>query len=501
MKAPGPASSIAAIDVYADLQKCRDAATCGTVFKRAVATYAVDVFACGEVDLFNKSATVFYILEWPKAWRDFYIRSKFVETDPTVERLRVSRTPFTWTELKRERRLDKAGLAAFREVAKHGWREGLVIPVDRGGGFCGLVSLVGRAPRFSAAERRQLCLMSEALLGRVRALGPLATYPAPPAGLSPRELEAVRLVATGCTDAEIASAMGISRPTAHQHVETARRRLDARSRAHLTAKAVTLGLAAQARQTIEKAAWQPKTILYLEDGPVPQYRFSSIEMRVLGSNRSMMQNGKTSALGALALCALAAPAYADPVAYGTTYGAGARAEAGSQVDNIFSTITTIDGSVTNNQINQSDGGGGVSGSGSTTNSSNAFVPNVGAGQTGYWTSGPNVATTSASANLYNGTIHLSIVGSGPQRYGSPAGAATGTIGDLVTFNNISGHVIDLGVSFALDGTFSGFPITGGGSFGHNVTAESRILQPEWHSLSARRCDVGRASESDDRYRL
>jgi DNA-binding CsgD family transcriptional regulator len=50
-------------------------------------------------------------------------------------------------------------------------------------------------------------------------------------------------VALGRTDAEIAAALKISRTTAHQYVETARRQLDARTRAHLAAKAVTLGLA------------------------------------------------------------------------------------------------------------------------------------------------------------------------------------------------------------------------------------------------------------------
>jgi len=51
-------------------------------------------------------------------------------------------------------------------------------------------------------------------------------------------------VALGQTDAEIAAALKISRPTAHQYVESAKKRLYARSRAHLAAKAVTLGLAA-----------------------------------------------------------------------------------------------------------------------------------------------------------------------------------------------------------------------------------------------------------------
>jgi DNA-binding CsgD family transcriptional regulator len=232
-----------AAEVYAALQGAATVAKCAAVFKSAVQAYDIDVFACGEIDLLNKSVVVFHIIEWPDDWRNYYMRSRLFEFDPTVDRLSRHRTPFTWTELRRERRLDNAGLEAFRQAARYGWREGLVVPVDRGGSFCGLVSLVGRSPRFPAHERLQLCLMSECLLGRLRALGPPDKYPVPPSGLSPREVEAVRHVALGRTDAEIAAALKISRTTAHQYVETARRRLNARTRAHLAAKAVTLGLA------------------------------------------------------------------------------------------------------------------------------------------------------------------------------------------------------------------------------------------------------------------
>jgi DNA-binding NarL/FixJ family response regulator len=50
------------------------------------------------------------------------------------------------------------------------------------------------------------------------------------------------LVALGCTDADIAESMGISQITTHQHVEGARKRLQARSRASMVAKGMTLGI-------------------------------------------------------------------------------------------------------------------------------------------------------------------------------------------------------------------------------------------------------------------
>jgi hypothetical protein len=183
----------------------------------------------------------------------------------------------------------------------------------------------------------------------------------------------------------------------------------------------------------------------------------------------LTQNVKTFALGALALGALAAPAAADPVPYGTTYGANARAEAGSQVDPIFSQITVVNGVETLNVTNQSDGGGGVTGSGQNTDSSTSFAPKLLSVQTGTWANGPNTATTSASSNLANGTIHLSIGGTGPLRLGTPSGSASGTLGDLVTFDNTTGGVVDLGVSFSLHGTFTQGPYASP-NYVHEVTA-------------------------------
>jgi hypothetical protein len=47
-------SKPSAIEFYRALQERRDIDSCAVLFKRFVAAYNVDVFACGEVDLDNK---------------------------------------------------------------------------------------------------------------------------------------------------------------------------------------------------------------------------------------------------------------------------------------------------------------------------------------------------------------------------------------------------------------------------------------------------------------
>src|SRR4051794_35239344 len=56
-----------------------------------------------------------------------------------------------------------------------------------------------------------------------------------PTGLSPRELEIIRLVAQGATGPEIADELHISHDTVRTHVRNAMAKLGARSRAHLVA--------------------------------------------------------------------------------------------------------------------------------------------------------------------------------------------------------------------------------------------------------------------------
>jgi LuxR family quorum sensing-dependent transcriptional regulator len=237
-----PRSRPSAVEFYRALQECRDIESCAALFKTFVAAYNVDVFACGEVDLDNKGLTVFHIIEWPENFRKLYHAANLVERDPIVEGLRYFREPFTWTDMRRQRMLNKGEIETLRIVGQHGWRDGLVVPVARGGTCYGLVSVVGRALLLSAQSRTHLSLASECLLARIRSLGPPETFPAPPSGLTPREVSALRLVALGCTDADIAESMGVSRITAHQHVEGARKRLQARSRASMVAKGVILGI-------------------------------------------------------------------------------------------------------------------------------------------------------------------------------------------------------------------------------------------------------------------
>ena len=58
--------------------------------------------------------------------------------------------------------------------------------------------------------------------------------------LTPRQVQALRLVAAGCTNAQVARVMGGSEATVRKHMETAFSRLDVGTRTAAVAKVLPL---------------------------------------------------------------------------------------------------------------------------------------------------------------------------------------------------------------------------------------------------------------------
>jgi LuxR family transcriptional regulator, quorum-sensing system regulator BjaR1 len=215
---------------------------CGTLFAEAIAPFGFDTFASGEVDLGDRDRSVFHLIGWPDSWRDFYIGSGLINNDPIMDEIAVRREAFTWSDLRAARKISKFGTLALEKAAAAGWVEGLIVPLPQASGRTGLVSLAGHRDCRDPAERAFLTLISICLHTYVRTLVGRHGFAIPPVGLSNREIEALRLVALGQSDASIGKALGIASSTAHEHVEKAKRKLKVQSRAELAALAASLGI-------------------------------------------------------------------------------------------------------------------------------------------------------------------------------------------------------------------------------------------------------------------
>ncbi|HTP38133.1 MAG TPA: autoinducer binding domain-containing protein [Steroidobacteraceae bacterium] len=229
-------------EFYGQLAAQKSVVSLTRLFRAAVARFGIDTFACGELDLNHRQRSVFYVIDWPPAWREFYLKSRLIDHDPVIDTLSYRREPFTWSQLIHDRRFGKVGRAALRAAAAQGWLEGLVVPMPGRGGRVGLVSMTGSNAAFDAEGRSYLTLISFGFQLHVRALVAQQGFAAPPAGLSPREIECLRLVARGEPDLRVAAALGVARSTAHGFVESAKRRLQVHTRAEMIAVAVALGI-------------------------------------------------------------------------------------------------------------------------------------------------------------------------------------------------------------------------------------------------------------------
>jgi DNA-binding CsgD family transcriptional regulator len=221
-----------------------DPDACSEIFHKAVSRFAIDAFSCGEVDLNVLERRVFYSISWPVSFRRFYFGGGMMRRDPMIDALRVYREPFTWSDLRRERKWKKVGTEGLQVIADHGWTEGLAVPIPRGGERFGLVSMMFRDRQPDAPDKSLLAMLSYSFHERLRNLVHKHGFALPPAGLTRREIDTLKLIALGDTDRKVAGKLGISPATAHEHFEKAKRKLKVSTRAGAIAVAVSLGIIA-----------------------------------------------------------------------------------------------------------------------------------------------------------------------------------------------------------------------------------------------------------------
>jgi DNA-binding CsgD family transcriptional regulator len=226
------------------IRDCKSLDACATLFRETIAQYGFDTFACGEVDLDERNRSVFYIVDWPKRFFDFYIASEYINRDPLIGEIeRKKHAPFAWSELLRDKFLADTGRQMLRTFAELGWTEGMAVPFLRNDRRFGLVSLIGGRGPLAQHEKNGLSIMAMCLHEQARRIGPSLGVALALSALSLRELDALRLVARGHSDKRIGILLGIAQSTAQEHVEAAKRKLKVRNRAEAAAVCVSLGLA------------------------------------------------------------------------------------------------------------------------------------------------------------------------------------------------------------------------------------------------------------------
>lgn len=185
-----------------------------------------------------------YFMNWPESWQKIYAERGWISKDPAPRWALVSGAPVAWTEIVATLPRNDPGREIYAEAIKYGYREGLVVPVRTGDGSLGLVSAGGDRGKLAPEEVTVLAAFFTAALLRAETLVGASRTPTPNP-LTLRERECTSLLMQGFADAEMADALGISTDTVRFHLDNARSKLGARTRAQLAV--IAAGIPSQPR--------------------------------------------------------------------------------------------------------------------------------------------------------------------------------------------------------------------------------------------------------------
>lgn len=170
-------------------------------------------------------------------WAERYLTKQYSIDDPVVVATCRSTGTFTLNEVAGPSR---AGAPILADYRMHGLFDGLSAPIRAGYDEVGFV-LLGSDHLLEPSDYERFLLqgMCEAYARAGLALLPM---PADPPPLTRRETECLRWIAAGRSDPQIGMILGLSSNTVHAHVEAAKTKLDANSRAQLVLRAVMAGI-------------------------------------------------------------------------------------------------------------------------------------------------------------------------------------------------------------------------------------------------------------------
>jgi DNA-binding CsgD family transcriptional regulator len=223
-----------AFEIAEALTQCATVQEVSDLFCGTVAQLGMTAAASGMVSGIHAIGdSPFHFVNWPDDWMLMYQARHYAKIDPIPRWAIISGAAVSWSELMAALPPKDAGQEVYREAVRYGYREGFVTPVRTTDGDLGLVSVGGDRVPFRPEEKLFLQIISIAALQRANSLM------APPRDvsggmLSVREKECVMLLGQGLTDRDIGQVLKVASATVRFHLDNARRKMGARSRAHLT---------------------------------------------------------------------------------------------------------------------------------------------------------------------------------------------------------------------------------------------------------------------------
>ncbi|MEO0389458.1 MAG: autoinducer binding domain-containing protein [Pseudomonadota bacterium] len=177
-------------------------------------------------------------------WRDRYLAQNYLRIDPVVQGCFQRFHPVDWKQLDWSA---KAARAFQKEAIAHGvGNQGFSIPIRGPNGQFALFTVSHNCDdaawkAFTDENRRSLILIAHIFNEKALEFEPGRTSDQP-AALSPREVDAMTLIAMGQSRAQVAERLEISEHTLRVYIESARFKLGALNTTHAVARALSRGL-------------------------------------------------------------------------------------------------------------------------------------------------------------------------------------------------------------------------------------------------------------------
>lgn len=211
-------------------------------FDKLIVKYGYDYFRCAEILRCNNPLDPYVAFgEINQGWCERYKEQKYVYADSTVQLGLRSKYPFAWSEVRSRKRINSIAQRIFEEAeVEFGYKDGLVVPIHLDNGSISMFSIIGEQPDISDEVRRGLGMAAVFLHSKARNFAIEETdiaSPKAPSAVSRRQLDCIQWVAEGKSDWEIATILGISESTVHNHIEAAKRGFSVNTRVQAVVEA------------------------------------------------------------------------------------------------------------------------------------------------------------------------------------------------------------------------------------------------------------------------
>ncbi len=179
------------------------------------------------------AASPFHFMNWPADWQTLYAQENYLLIDPLPRYALTSGAPASWTDIMVTLTRNDPGHKVYAAAVLYGFSEGMVIPLRNATGDLGLVTIGGSRSKLQADEVTFLTMISSTAFHTAESLQPSSQRRDKLGVFTLREMDCISLLSNGLTDTQIAKVLGLSRETVISHMENARRKVSAKTRAHL----------------------------------------------------------------------------------------------------------------------------------------------------------------------------------------------------------------------------------------------------------------------------